>query len=218
MNETTRDGVEGSGVGAVLFDYGQVLSQGPNAAAWERLRAVTGGDADLFHAAYWKFRHPYDRGDLSGTDYWHAVADMVGHAGLTESELESLYLADVDLWGDLNEPMVLWAGRLQDKGVRTGILSNIGDRMETGIRGRFDWIGRFDHCVWSHALKLAKPEQAIYLRAAEGLGVAPADVLFVDDRADNIAAAREAGMQAVRYESHEQFEQEMRERGLGALL
>ena len=212
------DGVQAGEIGAVLFDYGQVLSQGPNAGAWERMRAVAGGDEDAFHAAYWRFRHPYDRGDLSGTAYWQAVAEMVGHAGLGDDELEALYQADVDLWGDLNESMVAWAGRLQDKGVRTGILSNIGDRMETGIRARFDWIGRFDHCVWSHALRLAKPEVEIYARAAEGLKVKPAEVLFVDDRVENVEAAQAAGMQAVRYQSHDQFEREMRNRGLGALL
>ncbi len=218
MNETAMNGVQAGEVGAVLFDYGQVLSKGPNAGAWERMRAVAGGNKATFHAAYWKYRHPYDRGDLSGTEYWHAVAQMVGHTGLDENELQALYVADVDLWGDLNEPMVAWAGRLQDQGVRTGILSNIGDRMETGIRERFDWIGRFDHCVWSHALRIAKPEVEIYARAAEGLQVEPARVLFVDDRVENTEGAREAGMQAVRYETHDQFEREMRERGLGGLL
>ena len=211
-------GVQESGVGAVLFDYGQVLSQGPNAGAWARMRSVADGDEEKFHAAYWKFRHAYDRGELSGTAYWHAVAAMVGHVGLIEEELETLYLADVDLWGDLNLPMVAWAGRLQDRGVRTGILSNIGDRMETGIRARFDWIGRFDHCVWSHALRIAKPEVEIYERAASGLGVEPARVLFVDDREENVDGARAAGMQAMRYEAHDQFEREMRERGFGDLL
>ncbi len=207
-----------SEIGAVLFDYGQVLSQGPNAAAWERMRSVAGGDEAGFHAAYWRYRHAYDRGDLSGTAYWRAVARDVGHAGPSEGEMEALYLADVDLWADLNGPMVAWAGRLQDKGVRTGILSNIGDRMEMGIRERFDWIGRFDHCVWSHAHNLAKPEAAIYQKAAEGLGVEAGRVLFVDDRVENVDGARAAGMRAVRYETQEQFEREMREAGLGELL
>lgn len=196
---------------AVLFDYGQVLSQGPNAAAWERFLTILDVPHERLHAAYWEPRHPYDRGDLDGAAYWTRVAQLAGRPGVTEAELDELYAADVDLWTDLNMPMLAWAQQLQDRGVRTGILSNIGDRMETGIRARFDWIGRFDHCTWSHRLNLAKPEAAIYQHAATGLGVAPAQVLFIDDRADNIAAAREVGMQAIEYShtDHAAFERRL---------
>ena len=203
---------------AVLFDYGQVLSRSPNPAAWERLREIVGGSPELFHQAYWKPRHDYDRGTLNGTAYWHDVARTTGHPGLTEADLDALYQADVDLWADLNDPMLAWAQLLQRRGVRTGILSNIGDRMEMGIRSRFDWIGRFDHCTWSHALKLAKPETAIYRHAAAGLGASPEHVLFLDDRADNIAGAREAGMIGLQYTTHAAFLDEMQRQGLSSLL
>ena len=203
---------------AVLFDYGQVLSQGPNAAAWERLRHTVGGTPETFHDAYWKPRHSYDRGDLNGTDYWHTVARSAGHPGLSEAELDALYQDDVALWTDLNEPMVAWAKSLHQRGIRTGILSNIGDRMETGIRRSFDWIGAFHHCTWSHRLTLAKPELEIYRRAAEGLETPTANILFIDDREENISAARDAGMVAIRYTTHAAFLEAMRQTGLEWLL
>jgi len=184
---------------AVLFDYGQVLSQGPNKSAWERFLAILQVSDEVFHPAYWEYRHSYDRGDLDGAAYWQSVAAMTGHPGLTPAQLDQLYAADVDLWTDLNHPMLTWAQQLQDRGIRTGILSNIGDQMEHGIRARFDWIGRFDHCTWSHRLKLAKPEAAIYQHAAQGLGLPPGNILFIDDRAENIAAARGVGMATIMY-------------------
>ncbi len=197
---------------AVLFDYGQVLSLSPNPAAWERLRTIIGASSDRFHAAYWQFRHAYDRGDLNGVTYWNSVAEHAGHPGLTDADRDALFRADVDLWTDLNLPMLAWAQSLQERGLRTGILSNIGDRMESGIRERFPWIGRFDHCTWSHRLNLAKPEAAIYRHAADGLGVPPAQILFIDDRAENIAAARQVGMQAIEYThtDHAAFERNLR--------
>lgn len=203
---------------AVLFDYGQVLSQGPNTAAWEQMRAVTGGSAETFHNAYWTPRHDYDRGTLSGTAYWHTVAGAAGHAGLSEDELQALYKSDLDLWTDLNQPMIAWAQQLQQRGVRTGILSNIGDRMETGIRERFDWIEAFDHCTWSHSLKMAKPEPEIYAHAAKGLGVPPQTVLFIDDREENIRGAQAAGMVGILYATHAKFLDDMRAMGLESLL
>jgi putative hydrolase of the HAD superfamily len=65
---------------------------------------------------------------------------------------------------------------------------------------------------------MAKPEREIYLKTADAMKTAPAKILFIDDREDNIAAAKEVGMQAVRYTTHAEFEHEMRERGLGWLL
>ena len=215
-NSTTRP--DTTRIDAVLFDYGQVLSQGPNAAAWERLRNTVGGTPEAFHDAYWKPRHSYDRGDLNGTGYWHTVARSLGHPGLSEVQLDALYQDDVALWTDLNEPMVTWAKSLHQRGIRTGILSNIGDRMEAGIRGSFDWIGAFHHCTWSHRLTLAKPELEIYQHAAEGLETAPANILFIDDREENISAARAVGMAAIRYTTHSAFLEDMRQAGLEWLL
>jgi len=181
------------------------------------MRSLTGLEEEPLHREYWAHRHPYDRGDLTANAYWHLIGANNG-LELTPTQIAGLIQADVDLWGDLNPPMVEWAGQLQRAGVRTGILSNIGDAMAEGLVARFDWIGNFHHCTWSHSLNLAKPEIAIYRHAAEGLATDPAKILFVDDRSDNIAAARAFGMQAIQYTNHQQFLDEMKERGFSYLI
>jgi putative hydrolase of the HAD superfamily len=114
--------------------------------------------------------------------------------------------------------MLKWVERLQRAGIRTGILSNMPDAMETGLRARHHWIESFDHHTWSHTVNLAKPEPAIYLHAAEGLHTPPANILFIDDKTENIDAALTVGMQAIQYTTHNAFEQEMHTRGLDYLL
>ena len=204
-------------VKAVLFDYGMVLSGPPDPSAWERMRTVTGLSEDLFHSGYWAHRHAYDRGDLNAQAFWSKAASA-SNTLLTPNQLASLIAADIDYWSTLNPPMLAWVERLQRAGVPTGILSNMPDPMETGLRARYAWIEAFDHHTWSHALNLAKPEPAIYLHAAQGLGVEPANILFLDDKAENIEAALTAGMQAMQYTDHPAFEREMTARGLGPLL
>ena len=202
---------------AVLFDFGMVLSLPPDPAAWARMRAITGlSESDLYRE-YWAHRHAYDSGALTGETYWHKAAQGAGIA-LEPTQLADLLVADVDLWTQLNLPMVEWAQRLQRAGIRTGILSNMPDAMEAGIVAKFDWLHDFDHNTWSHALKIAKPEAAIYAHAAEGLKTDPAHILFIDDRQDNVEAAIAAGMQAIQYRDHDSFVREMNRRGLGYLL
>ncbi|MFC6644106.1 HAD family hydrolase [Granulicella cerasi] len=203
---------------AVLFDYGLVLSGPPSPTAWQRMKdALHTDDEEAFHAAYWKFRHDYDRGTLNAAEYWPAVAREL-RVELTQAQLGAVIEADVELWMQPNEPMITWAQSLQLAGIRTGILSNIGDAMEDGLLSHLPWLHRFDHHTFSHRLRIAKPEREIYRHAAEGLGAPPSSILFIDDREENIAAAREAGMVAIRYTDHEAFVREMSAPGLAELL
>jgi putative hydrolase of the HAD superfamily len=202
---------------AILFDYGMVLSGPPDPAAWQRMRQISSFDEETLHRGYWRFRHAYDRGELTGTAYWHEVARSAGSI-FTVEQVAGLIDADVDLWTQLNQPMLDWALRLQRAGIRTGILSNIGDAMTEGLLRKFVWLCGFDHCTWSYALHLAKPELAIYHATAEALATPPAQILFIDDKIENIEAAHEAGMQAIQYRDHAGFEREMEARGLDHLL
>jgi putative hydrolase of the HAD superfamily len=200
-----------------LFDYGMVLSGPPDPTAWAVMRSITGLDEERLHSAYWAFRHDYDRGALTGLAYWRAVA---AHAGITldDAQIAALSVADVDLWTTLNAPMVEWAARLQHAGVRTGILSNIGDSIAEGIIARLPWLAGFSHCTWSYALFIAKPEPAIYIKTAEALNTPPANILFLDDKPENLVAARAVGMQTILYTAHPAFERDMRGGGYSYLL
>ena len=138
---------------AVLFDYGKVLSLPADADAWALLGTITGLDEATLGRLYWAYRDAYDKGTLNGVTYWQTIAREGGFP-LDEAKLAALQAADVELWGQMNEPMVAWAMSLQKRGIKTGILSNIGDAMELGLRKKFDWIGGFTHHTWSHRHKI----------------------------------------------------------------
>jgi putative hydrolase of the HAD superfamily len=68
---------------------------------------------------------------------------------------------------------------------------------------RFKTFGIRDHLKVAFSscyLGLRKPGSAIYLRALDILGAPPQRVLFIDDRAENAAAAEAVGMRAIRFE------------------
>jgi putative hydrolase of the HAD superfamily len=204
-------------VTAVLFDYGLVLSGPPDPAAWEQLKQFFNANEAAFHEAYWKYRNDYDLGVLTAEAYWQRVAGDFGST-LDAAQVKQLIDADTTVWTQPNQPMIDWAAALQRAGVKTGILSNIGDATEAGVVARCPWFAGFAHCTFSHRLGVAKPALAIYAYAAEGLGTPPSQILFIDDREDNIAAARVAGMQAVQYTDHGTFLRTMSDEGFGALL
>jgi putative hydrolase of the HAD superfamily len=206
-----------SSLDAVLFDYGLVLSAPRNPHVWTELAGLSGMSEAELERAYWMERDDYDAGILTGEEFWSGIGASAG-ATYPPDLLSQMNAGDVRLWGDLNEPMVQWVLQLHEAGIRTGILSNMGDRMSEGLAARFDWIGRFHHTVWSHALKMRKPDPAIYAESASGLGVDPARILFIDDKPENTSAAIAFGMQAIVYRDFESFTAEMDSRGFGDLL
>ena len=202
---------------SVLFDYGLVLSGPPDPAAREEMKQILGVDEERFRAIYWRHRDDYDRGTLNSVAYWERVAHDL-HRPLDAKKLSALIAADNAHWTQPNQAMIDWAAALQSAGIKTGILSNIGDAMEAGIVARFPWIADFTHRTFSHRLGLAKPDAAIYQHAAEGLGVPTGEILFVDDREENVAAARAAGMHAIQYIDHADFLQQMQAAGFSGLI
>ncbi len=194
----------------VLFDYGQVLSTPPDPAAWGRMLTITGLPGDKLHKAYWALRHDYDRGTLNGPDYWYAVAKHVD-VSFSHTQIEALLTADVDLWAQPNPPMIAWSAQLQRAGVRTAILSNIGDAMAVGLSARLPWLQSFERCIWSYAVRMAKPEPEIFRATVEMLHLEPDRILFIDDKHENVAAAQSLGMKAIRYPGHANFERSIQD-------
>ncbi len=54
----------------------------------------------------------------------------------------------------------------------------------------------FDVSCYSFELGACKPDEAFFVEAARRIGANPAAILFIDDRADNVAAARDVGLAA----------------------
>lgn len=189
---------------AVLFDFGLVLSGPPDPVAQRRMETILNiTDAEL-RPAYWRHREDYDLGILTGARFWQVVGSELGHSP-TDDELAQLLAADVALWTQPNQPIIDWAFALQSAGTLTGILSNMGDAMEDGITARFPWVSNFTERTFSHRLGIAKPDERIYRHAISGLGVPPEQILFLDDRPENVEAARALHMQAIQYSRHEDF-------------
>lgn len=61
---------------------------------------------------------------------------------------------------------------------------------------------------------VGKPDPAIFLRSAERLGLPPAAILFIDDKAANVVAARASGLDALHYGGPQALRVSLRERGL----
>jgi putative hydrolase of the HAD superfamily len=186
------------GLRAVVFDYGMVLSGPPDAAAYAEMVRTTGLDRERFEQLYWSDRAAYDIGAVTGHGFWR---NLVRDAGLNfdTDGVERLCQLDARHWTTQNLEMLAWQQKLKDHGLKTGILSNMGDSVLESIQREFDWLARFDVLVWSFKLHLVKPDPAIYRHLLRQLGTEPGETLFIDDREVNVHAARMLGIQSIEF-------------------
>lgn len=84
-----------------------------------------------------------------------------------------------------------------------GILSNAPRYLIERIAS--DKLTAFDPVLISSDLKMLKPSKDIYEEAARRCGVAPEEVLFIDDGEKNVAGAKAAGMNAFLYTDFPSF-------------
>lgn len=200
---------------AVVFDFGMVLTDVPDPAAHQALMRITGLPVDRFEQLYWTDRHAYDEGKLTGLGFWQKLCTDAG-LDLSPAQIEELDLWDARMWTTQNPAMVAWMVQLKERGLRTAILSNMGDSVHANIEREFKWLERFDVLVWSYRLGIAKPDPAIYRFVLEQLGTRAEETLFLDDKPVNIEAARALGMQGIVFSTVKQLRADLVERNLHA--
>ena len=88
---------------------------------------------------------------------------------------------------------------LKSSGYRIGLLTNNVKEFGDNWRAMFPIDELCDDVVDSSHVGMRKPERAIYELTCERLSIKPGEAIFVDDNADNIAAAREYGMEVVHF-------------------
>lgn len=202
---------------AVVFDYGMVLSGLPDAKAHAELLRITGLSHEAFEALYWVDRHAYDRGDLNGLTFWQKLVSDAA-LDLAPHDIHALNRWDARMWTTSNPQMLAWHQALKAHGLKTAILSNMGDTVMESIAEEFAWIEDFDLLIWSYQHRMAKPEPAIYELLLDKLGTAPDETLFLDDKLENIEAARQLGIVGLQFSTVEKLRQDLISTGLKASL
>jgi len=174
---------------AIAFDVMDTLLYDPYR---EALEAALGGrplaelrarrDPDLYPA--------FERGELTEDQYW-AGHRAVG-LDLDREAFHRVRRAGLYWLPGMRELVVALTGH-----VRLVTASNYPVWIEELALGPL--AGHLDEVLASHHLGARKPDPDFYLRLLDRLDVAAAEVAFIDDREENVAAAAELGFPAHRF-------------------
>nr|WP_231135285.1 HAD-IA family hydrolase [Motilibacter deserti] len=131
---------------------------------------------------------------MDDAEYWAAVLGRPA----TGDELDQLVRRDVESWLHVDERVAGALPALRERGVRLGLLSNAPVPIARRIEEQ-PWAQSLHTLTFSCDIPAAKPDPAAYVAALDALGAAAEEVVFVDDRAENVEGARAVGITAIHF-------------------
>ena len=194
---------------AIVFDLGRVLIDFDFKIAVERLKKRCPVNM-LKLLTFFSAHSPavdFDRGMLGESEFFKKIQNEL-NLPVTMEEF-------IVLWNEIfteKKEMVELAKELKGK-YKIGILSNTNPWHVRQLRKHHSWIFDFDAFVASCDVKRMKPDPEIYRLTLKMLGAKPEETFYVDDIEKNVAAARELGMDSVRFKDYKSFFEEVKKRG-----
>lgn len=178
----------------VVFDLGGVLVSVDFMRACARLEAAGGAPAAeiLGTIANGADKAAFDAGRLDPQEFAARFCTAIG--------LRLPYAQFAEIWCDVFAEQREVTGLLDEIAERAELLllSNTDPLHISHIRGHYDFLGKFPRSVLSYEVGYAKPARQIFARAL-GLCSSASRMIYIDDVADYVAAARASGLPAERY-------------------
>jgi HAD superfamily hydrolase (TIGR01509 family) len=112
------------------------------------------------------------------------------------------------------EPMVQLHAALRRQGLATYVFSNTNELAAEHIRRSFPFYANFDGYILSYEHGAMKPDAKLYEVVERKSGWRGADLLYLDDRPENIAAGAARGWQAILQETPEKSRASVQKLGL----
>lgn len=193
---------------AVIWDMGGVIIRGSDGSASRELLARRLG---MERAALENivFNSETSRlsllGKISEAKAWENVGNVIGLHG------EDLMQARREFFSgnQLDSELVEFIDVLRPQ-YKTGLLSNAWAGTRQSLGAKYAFLHVFDVSVFSDEIGMVKPDPAFYHWILDRLSVLPEESVFIDDRLENIQAARALRMTVIHFQTREQTLQDLR--------
>ena len=196
----------------ILFDVGGVLLTN----GWDRVERAAaaahfGLDAEALETRHAALMDAWERGEIDLNEYLSAAVFYEPRA-FSRSEFFSFMLAQSQRLP--HGALHILAELAASNACLLGALNNEARETNEFRFGHFGLRRYFKVAFSSCYVGLRKPEPAMYLRALDILGRPPERVLFIDDRAENVAGGLAAGIKAIQFTGTDALRAELEKLGV----
>lgn len=181
------------GIRFVYFDMNGCLVRFYN-RAFTKLAEDAGVTPDVVESIFWQYNNEACRGEKSVDELNTALAARLN----IMVDWNKYYLEAVESTPGTTE-LVAWVAENYRVGILTNTLPGLVDAM---LQNGTLPAAPYDVIIDSSVVHLLKPEPQIFTLAAERAGVAPSEILLIDDDRPNLAAASQQGWQTISFDPY----------------
>jgi FMN phosphatase YigB (HAD superfamily) len=185
----------------IIFDLGKVLVDFDWSIAAKKIAARSTAPPEKFHQhlATSELLWQYECGQISRQKFFETISGVIGFQG-SHDEFNGYFAA---IFTEMPGTIALHE-ELRQRGFRTFILSNTNDLAIEHVRRDFPFFKNFDGYIFSYEVGSMKPAAKIYEALENLTGKRGADLIYIDDRPENIATGAARGWRTILHETPEQ--------------
>jgi glucose-1-phosphatase len=182
----------------IVFDLGKVLVDFDYSIAGRKLasRATMAASELGQFLVHVPLIIRYETGLITSEQFYHEVKAASGYLGNLE-EFAALF---ADIFTPI-EPMIQLHADLRARSFPTYIFSNTNELAVRFIRQSFPFFEKFDGYILSYEHQSMKPDAKLYEVVEAKTGARGLDILYLDDRPENVAVGAARGWQTILQQS-----------------
>lgn len=192
----------------IIFDVGKVLVSYEPDAYMERL-GIAKEAQDAINKAMFRNKL-WDIADQGIFTHEEMVEKFIAGAPKYETEIRQL-CATIGNTIEMLPHAMEWLSELKARGYNLYILSNYAEETYRQTKEKLAFLKLVDGAVFSFECKMIKPQKQIYEHICQKFQLNCSESIFVDDRMENVEAARRNGILAVLFQNYEQAKTELDE-------
>lgn len=178
----------------IYFDFGAVLVN------YEKVFTQICADFSIDLQDLWDMYNRHDAdlaiGKISTAEFWQKCIDRYQLQNTADYDLLERWVTDYEVIQPVQDLVYALEGQ-----VAVGIISNINEgpwekSLELGLVPNI----KYQRVYLSYQEKMAKPNLDIYQKVQQESGVLPEEIVFVDDKAENLVAPQSLGWQTVLFD------------------
>jgi FMN phosphatase YigB (HAD superfamily) len=184
----------------VVFDLGKVLVDFDFSIAAKRIAAHgTRPPAEIkSFIDQTPLLMDYESGRVTRREFFECVRAATGFRGTIE-EFGGFF---ADIFTPI-PPMIELHAALRRQKISAYVFSNTNDLAIEHIRRNFPFFRDFDGYIFSYEVKAMKPEAKIYEALEQMCGRRGAEIIYLDDRPENVEAGSTRGWRTILHETPE---------------
>jgi HAD superfamily hydrolase (TIGR01509 family) len=186
----------------IAFDYAEVVAQGP-ITSWIQKNVPLNDERRISFKRHSKV---WDTGDMKLPEMYRIISEITGV--IPEKIWEEFYEKSLP-----NDEVIMLIKNLK-KHYKIILFSNFFAELLRRLLDKHKIADLFDEIIISSEHKMIKPNFDFFELLLAKSGVKKTEIIFTDDRKDNIDASNAFGIKAIQFLSAEQLIKDLRAEGV----